>query len=145
MNITSSAFENGQEIPEKYTCNGENINPPLQISGVPKEAKSLILIVDDPDAPRGLWTHWIVFNMDPATTLIGENSTPAGLQGNNSSGSAEYQGPCPPSGIHRYFFRVFALDSMLNQREGANRAEIDNAIKDHIIDQGELMGKFASK
>src|SRR5437588_4002440 len=104
ISITSPAFQAGGDVPAKFTCNGTNVSPELQIGGVPNEAKSLVLIVDDPDAPRGLFTHWIVWNIDPKTTRVAENSAPAaGVQGTNDFGKRNYGGPCPPSGTHRYF------------------------------------------
>ncbi|PYL81560.1 MAG: YbhB/YbcL family Raf kinase inhibitor-like protein [Verrucomicrobia bacterium] len=129
ISITSPAFQGGGDIPAKFTCNGTNVSPGLQISGVPNEAKSLVLIVDDPDAPRGLFTHWIVWNIDPKTTQVAENSAPAGaVQGTSDFGKRNYGGPCPPSGTHRYFFKIFALDTKLDLKPSARRAELDAAI-----------------
>ena len=146
VSIATPAFQVGGEIPAKFTCNGANTNPELKISGVPNEAKSLVLIVDDPDAPRGLFTHWIVWNIDPKTTDIGENSVPAGgVQGTNDFGKRNYGGPCPPSGTHRYFFKIFALDMKLDLKPSARRADLDGAIKSHILGQGELMARYAHK
>src|SRR6266481_5123903 len=110
MRITSSAFQEGASTPSKFTCDGAGTSPPLQIADVPSGAKSLALIVDDPDAPSGLFTHWTVWNISPQTSTIGEGSTPQGVQGTNDFGKAGYGGPCPPSGTHRYYFRIFALD-----------------------------------
>ena len=146
MSITSPAFQPGGDIPAKFTCNGTNVSPELQIGGVPNEAKSLILIVDDPDAPRGLFTHWIVWNIDPKTTQVTENSAPAGgIQGTNDFGKTKYGGPCPPSGTHRYFFKIFALDTKLDLKPGARRAELDTAMHGHVLAQGELMGRYSHK
>jgi Raf kinase inhibitor-like YbhB/YbcL family protein len=146
ISVTTSAFQAGGDIPAKFTCNGANANPELKINGVPNEAKSLVLIVDDPDAPRGLFTHWIVWNIDPKTTDIGENSTPAGgVQGTNDFGKRNYGGPCPPSGTHRYFFKIFALDTKLDLKPSARRAELDTAMRGHTLAQGELMGQYSHK
>jgi Raf kinase inhibitor-like YbhB/YbcL family protein len=146
ISITSPAFQSGGVIPAKFTCNGANISPELQISGVADEAKSLILIVDDPDAPRGLFTHWIAWNIDPKTTRVDENSAPAGaVQGTNDFGKRNYGGPCPPSGTHRYFFKIFALDTNLELKPNARRAELDAAMRGHVLAQGELMARYSHK
>jgi Raf kinase inhibitor-like YbhB/YbcL family protein len=146
MKITSSAFQEGGTIPEKFSKNGENANPELRIDGVPAEAKSLALIVDDPDAPVGLFTHWLVWNIDPKTTEVAENDVPKGaVQGMNDFPGRHYDGPQPPSGTHRYYFKVFALDQTLNLKPGAKRREVDAAMKGHVIGQGELMGKYSKK
>ena len=145
MKVTSSAFQEGANIPSKFSCDGANTSPPLQISDVPSEAKSLVLIVDDPDAPSGLFTHWVVWNISAQTTTIAEGSTPKGVQGTNDFGKSGYGGPCPPSGAHRYYFRVFALDRELDLRSGAKRSQLDAAMKGHVIAQGELMGRYSRK
>lgn len=143
MKLTSSAFETNQPIPVEYTCYGEDINPQLEIAEVPKEAKSLVLIVDDPDAPSGTWDHWLVWNIDPQTTLIEEDSVPEGaILGANSFGKQNYGGPCPPSDTHRYFFTLYALDEVLSLDDSAGRAELEKAMKDHILDQAELVGLY---
>ena len=146
ISVTTPAFQAGGDIPAKFTCNGANINPELKINGVPNEAKSLVLIVDDPDAPHGLFTHWILWNIDPKTTNIGENSAPVGgVQGTNDFGKRNYGGPCPPSGTHRYFFKILALDTKLDLKPSARRAELDAAMRGHTLAQGELMGRFSHK
>ena len=146
ISITSPSFQAGGDIPAKFTCNGTNVSPELQISSVPNEAKSLVLIVDDPDAPRGLFTHWIVWNIDPKTTRVAENSAPtAGVQGINDFGKRNYGGPCPPPGTHRYFFKIFALDIKLELKPSARRAELDAAMRGHILAQGELMARYSHK
>lgn len=145
MKITSSAFQEGGNIPSKFTCDGADASPPLQIADVPSGAKSLVLIADDPDAPSGLFTHWAVWNISPQTTSISGGSTPKGVQGKNDFGKSGYGGPCPPSGAHRYYFRVFALDRELALPSGAKRSQLDAAMKGHIIAQGELMGRYARK
>lgn len=122
MKITTTAFQEGENIPSKFTCDGADANPPLRFEGVPVEAKSLALIVDDADAPGGLFTHWLVWNIDPKTTTVEENSAPAnGVQGKNDFGKSGYGGPCPPSGTHRYFFKIFALDRQLDLAAGSKR------------------------
>jgi hypothetical protein len=145
MKITSSAFQQGGNIPSKFSCDGTNTNPPLQISDVPSEAKSLVLIVDDPDAPSGLFTHWVVWNISPQTTTIAEGNTPKGVHGTNDFGKSGYGGPCPPSGAHRYYFKIFALNRELDIPPGAKRSQLDAAMKGHVVAQGELMGRYARK
>src|SRR5450432_2796651 len=144
ISLSSVAFRNGEKIPEQFTCKGANVSPSLQFPGVPAEARSLVLIVDDPDAPTGLFTHWIVWNIDPTTRQIAEKSVPSGaVQGMNDFGKTGYGGPCPPSGTHRYFFRIFALDRTLDLKSGAKRRELDKAIAGHILARGELMARFS--
>jgi len=145
MKITSSAFQQGGNIPSKFSCDGANTSPPLEIGDVPSGAKSLVLIVDDPDAPSGLFTHWVVWNISPQTSTIAEGSTPKGVQGTNDFGKSGYGGPCPPSGTHRYYFKIFALDRELDLPFGAKRGQLDTAIKGHVIAQGELMGRYSRK
>ncbi len=145
MKITSSAFQHGGNIPSKFSCDGPNTSPPLQISDVPSEAKSVVLIVDDPDAPSGLFTHWAVWNISPQTSTIGEGSTPKGVHGTNDFGKSGYGAPCPPSGTHRYYFKIFALDRELDLAVGAKRSQLDAAMKGHVIAQGELMGRYSRK
>jgi Raf kinase inhibitor-like YbhB/YbcL family protein len=144
MKITSSAFQEGGNIPSKFSCDGANVNPPLHLDQVPAEAKSLALIVDDPDAPGGTFVHWLVWNIDPKTTEIGENSVPPNaVQGKSGFGKSGYGGPCPPSGTHRYYFRVYALD--VADAKGGSRADLDRAMQGHIIAQGELMGRYSKQ
>jgi len=146
MKISSSAFQEGGTIPEKFSKNGQNVSPELRIEGAPAVAKSLALIVDDPDAPVGLFTHWLIWNIDPKTTEIAENSVPNGaVQGTNDYPNLGYGGPQPPFGTHRYYFRIFALDRMLDLKSGAKRREVDAAMKGHVIAQGELMGRYSKK
>lgn len=147
MKITSAAFQHNGNMPSKYTCDGENINPPLSINDVPTAAKSLVLIVDDPDAPMGIWVHWTVWNIDPATTEIAENSVPKGIdgsavEGTTSFGERGYGGPCPPSGTHRYFFKLYALDTLLDLPSSAKAGDIEKAASGHILDKAELMGLY---
>jgi len=145
MKVTSSAFYEGGNIPSKFTCDGSDTSPPLQIAGVPSVAKSLVLIVDDPDAPGGLFTHWLVWNIPPQTGSIAEGSAPQGVQGANDFGKSGYRGPCPPPGTHRYSFKIFALDRELELRSGAKRSQVDAAMKGHVIAQGELVGRYAKR
>ena len=145
MEVTSSAFKDGGDIPSKFSCDGANTSPPLQISDVPAAAKALALIVDDPDAPSGLFTHWIIWNLSPQTSTISEGSAPGGVHGTNDFGKSGYGGPCPPSGTHRYYFRVFALDRKLDLANGAKRSQLDAAMKGHVTAQGELMGRYSRK
>lgn len=143
MVILTPAFKNGENIPSKYTCDGDNVNPRLEISDVPAEAKSLILIMDDPDSPSGTWLHWSVWNIDPKTTEIPENSVPQGaVEGMTGFGETGYGGPCPHSGEHRYFFRLYALDSKLDLPAGASRPELERAMDGHILAGAELMGLY---
>ena len=143
MKITSSAFQEGGNIPSKFTCDGSDISPPFQITGVPSEAKTLVLIVDDPDAPGGLFTHWLVWNIPPQTDSIAEGTPPKGVHGTNDFGKSGYKGPCPPPGTHRYSFKIFALDRELDLRGGAKRSQLNAAMKGHVITQGELVGRYA--
>ena len=145
MKVTSSAFQEGRNMPSKFTCDGSDTSPPLQITGIPSESKSLVLIVDDPDAPSGLFTHWLVWNIPPQINLIAEGNAPKGVQGANDFGKSGYRGPCPPPGTHRYSFKIFALDRELELRPGAKRSEVDSAMKGHVVAQGELVGRYARK
>ena len=145
IKVTSSAFQEGGNIPSKFTCDVSDTSPPLQIAGIPSNAKTLVLIADDPDAPGGLFTHWLVWNIPPQTILIAEGSAPKGVQGANDFGKSGYRGPCPPPGTHRYSFKIFALDRELELRSGAKRSQVDAAMKGHVIAQGELIGRYAKK
>jgi Raf kinase inhibitor-like YbhB/YbcL family protein len=140
MKISSPEFTNNGFIPKKFTCQGEDINPTLIIEDIPKEAKSLALIVDDPDAPMGTWIHWVVFDI-PIVSRIEENSIP-GKQGINDFGKKDYGGPCPPSGIHRYFFKIYVLDKILNLSEGISKRELEKAMQGCILDKAELVGLY---
>ena len=138
--IASSVFENKGLIPAKYTCDGDDINPPLQIEGIPENAESLVLIVDDPDAPMGTWDHWIVWNIPP-TEKIEENSVP-GVEGLNDFRRRSYGGPCPPSGTHRYFFKVCALDTELNLKPNSRKKDVEIAMRGRVLAQGEILGLY---
>lgn len=143
MVISSPAFENNRDIPAKYTCDGDNVNPPLEISDVPEETKSLLLIVDDPDAPMGTWIHWTVWNINPQTKAIEENSVPQGAtEGMTDFGQPGYGGPCPPSGTHRYFFKLYALDTALQLDSSAKVNDLETAMEGHILAQAELIGLY---
>lgn len=142
MKLSSPAFEHNQNIPPKYTCDGENISPPLHISQVPAEAKSLVLIVDDPDAPAKTWVHWVVFNIDPGATEVTEGAAPAGIEGTTDFGKPGYGGPCPPSGTHRYFHKIYALDTQLDLTASATKTDVEAAMEGHILDKAELVGLY---
>jgi Raf kinase inhibitor-like YbhB/YbcL family protein len=136
LSIASPAFSHQGRIPQKHTCDGADVNPPLSIADVPEKARSLALIVDDPDAPAGTWVHWVVWNIGPGTKEIPENSVPQGaLQGTNDFRKPGYGGPCPPSGTHRYFFKLYALDASLSLKSGATKAELEKAMKGHFLAQ----------
>jgi Raf kinase inhibitor-like YbhB/YbcL family protein len=139
LTVSSTAFGHNEMIPAKYTCSGTDINPALSIANVPAGTKTLALIVDDPDAPNGTFVHWVSWNIPVGD--IQENSVP-GLQGKNTSGQAKYMGPCPPSGTHRYFFKVYAIDTRLDLQAGANKEALLKAMKGHILASGELIGLF---
>ena len=145
MKVTSSAFHEGGNIPSKFTCDGGDTSPPLQIAEIPSGAKSLALVVDDPDAPSGLFTHWMVWNISPQTNTVAEGSTPKGVHGTNDFGKSGYGGPCPPSGTHRYYFKIFALDRELDLPAGTKRSQLEAAMKGHVVGQGELMGRYSRK
>jgi len=145
MTLTSDTFVHDALIPSKYTCDGDNSNPPLEWSGVPEGARSLVLIMDDPDAvkPAGkVWDHWVVFNMNPQTRSVEQGIEPNGVLGVNSGGGLGYQGPCPPDGEHRYVFKLYALDTTLDLTEGATKAHVEQAMEGHVLAQGELIGRY---
>jgi Raf kinase inhibitor-like YbhB/YbcL family protein len=149
MQLSSTAFSQGAPIPAKYTCDDQNVSPPLKWSGVPADAKSLVLIVDDPDAPVGTWLHWLVYDLPAKATELPENvdksqHIAAGAkQGLNSFKHLGYGGPCPPAGkAHRYFFKLYALDTLLDLKPGASKKEVERAMANHILAQGELMGTY---
>jgi len=142
LRISSPAFENNTVIPALYTCQGQDINPALQFEGVPAETKSLVFIMDDPDAPMGTWVHWVVFNIPPTTTQVLANSVPEGIVGRNSWPKNAYGGPCPPSGTHRYFFKLYALDVTLPLTQAANKKDVEAAMQGHIIAQAQLIGLY---
>ena len=149
MTVTSSAFHDGGMIPARYTCDGGNISPPLHWSDVPENVKSFALISDDPDAPAGTWVHWVVYNIPAESAGLPEDfpitaTFPDGtVQGMTDFGSIGYGVPCPPSGTHRYFFKVYALDTLLNLPPGITKQQLLNAMEGHVLSQGQLMGKYA--
>jgi len=144
LKITSSAFDHEGVIPSKYTCEGEEVNPPLQIDQIPSGTQTLAIIMEDPDAPNGTFDHWLVWNIPAATNIIGGDSVP-GISGKNGGGQSGYYGPCPPSGVHRYYFYVYALDTTLDLDGGADKAALKAAIAGHVIAEGVLMGRYEKK
>ena len=150
MQLSSTAFKEGEAIPASHGNEDQNLSPPLRWTDVPTEAKSLALICDDPDAPRGTWVHWVLFNIPPETRELasapaGKVDVPGAIQGKNDFKKLGYGGPAPPSGTHRYYFKLYALDKLLDLKEGATKDELAKAMKDHIVGQGQLMGKFSAK
>jgi Raf kinase inhibitor-like YbhB/YbcL family protein len=142
LKLTSASFEHNGKIPSRHTCDGEGVNPELSISGISEEAKSLVLIMDDPDAPSGTWDHWVKFNISTSTAQIKEGTEPDGVSGVGTSGNKDYFGPCPPDREHRYFFKLFALDTELDLKEGATKKEVEQAMEEHILQQTELIGLY---
>ncbi len=146
MRLSSPDFKEGEKIPERFTCEGKDVSPTLKIKGVPKEAKSLVVIVEDRDAPGGNFTHWLMWNVVPNLTEIVANKPPSGaVQGVNDFGKNKYSGPCPPPGIHRYHFKLYALDTALDLPSKSKRKAVDSATKGHIIAEATLMGSYARK
>lgn len=143
LEITSPAFSNNELIPAKYTCDGINVNPPLNIQDITEESKSLAIIVDDPDAPRGTWVHWVMWNI-PVTHHIKENEA-HGIQGINDFQKHQYNGPCPPAGTHRYFFKVYALDTILDLPANTDKSHLEKVMAEHIISFGELVGLYKKR
>ncbi|MHC4271210.1 MAG: YbhB/YbcL family Raf kinase inhibitor-like protein [Planctomycetota bacterium] len=148
IKVTSSAFEEGGMIPPIYTCDGQDISPPLEWEGIPEETKSIALISDDPDAPMGTWVHWVLYNL-PADINQLEEGIPAdeilpngAKQGTTDFGRIGYGGPCPPDGTHRYFFKVYALDSQVEPAPSATKEQLLTSMEGHILAQGQLMGKY---
>ncbi len=141
MEINTPAFKSNTRMPTKFTCQGENVSPGIEIFGTPEEAKSLVLIVDDPDTPRGLWNHWAVYNISPDTQIINEGSVP-GIECITSSQEKNWSGPCPPSGTHRYIFKIYALDTTLNLNKDSTYTDLRARIQDHIIDQAQTIGIY---
>jgi len=151
MNLTSSAFAQGAMIPKEYTCDGRDISPPLSWSEPPEKTQSFALIMDDPDAPMGTWVHWVIYNIPATVHTLREGVPPnadlpdGSRQGRNSWRRIGYGGPCPPSGTHRYFFKLYALDTMLGLAAGATKEELLKAMEGNILAQAELMGKYSRR
>lgn len=143
MKITSPAFGHNQPIPPKYTCDGQDLIPPLVFEEVPTGTKSLTLIMDDPDAPRGTWDHWIVFDLPADAKGIEEGKEPTAQFGQTSSGDLKYGGPCPPGGQHRYAFKLYALDTPLGLPAGSSKKQVEAAMQGHVLDQAELIGLYS--
>ena len=143
MMLSSASFENEKLIPAEYTCDGDDVSPPLTITEVPKNAKSLALIMDDPDAPVGTFTHWVVWNILPQKSQFAKGEQVQFKQGSTDFGSTGYGGPCPPSGTHRYFFKLYALDSMLDLKDNTTKKDLEKAMIGHIIEQATLIGKYS--
>ncbi len=149
MKINSTAFAEGATIPRKYTCDAENVSPPLQWTEVPSGAKALALIADDPDAPSGTWIHWVAFNLPGGSAGLSEGVKPqaslegGATQGTNSFRKVGYGGPCPPSGTHRYYFRLYALDAVLSLKSDAGAREVQAAMKGHMLAEAALMGRYS--
>lgn len=148
LKLVISAFPEGGAIPEKYTCDGSNVSPAIEWSSAPPQAKSFALILDDPDAPSGLFTHWLLYNIPPPAHSLeeGHRPSPPAASGTNDFGKRGYGGPCPPGGTHRYFFKLFALDTASLEVHGAaKRSDVDRAMKGHVLEQSQYMGKYQRK
>lgn len=148
LTIKISAFKQNDFIPAKYTCDGDDVNPMIEILNIPENTKSLTLVIDDPDAPRGTWDHWILWNIDPKTHYIPEDSMPhSAVQGTTSFGHQKYNGPCPPRGNkpHRYFFKIYALDTIPDLPSTATKQELEQAMNMHIIEKAEFVGLYGRK
>ena len=143
MKITSPAFEHEGTIPVEYTCDGDDVSPQLVFSDVPENATSLALIMDDPDAPGGTWVHWLVWNIPADVTDLAKGEIITYPRGNNSFGELDYGGPCPPYGTHRYYFKLYALDTMLDLEEGSTKSQLEAAMSGHILEEAELMGQYS--
>jgi len=151
IKVTSPAFDNEGMIPSKYTCDGDDVSPPLSWEGIPEGTKSIALISDDPDAPVGTWVHWVMYNIPADIQELPEGVPPdevlenGAIQGITDFRKIGYGGPCPPSGTHRYYFKLYALDTELDLKPGGTKAELFKAMKDHILAEGQLMGKYKRK
>jgi len=143
MQLHTDAFEHAGQIPKEYTCDGEGVSPTFRIAGVPEGVVSLVLIMDDPDSPKGTWTHWLVWNIPSDTEILGSTQVPPGArEGLNSAGVPGYYGPCPHEGSHRYFFRLYALDTLLELPSMTTQEELLAAMKKHIVTETELVGLY---
>lgn len=143
ITLTSSAFSDGGAIPKKHTCDGEDVSPALSWSGIPEGTKSLALIMDDPDAPAGTWVHWVLYDLPPDLSGLPEGTQKLGIEGMTSFRKPGYGGPCPPKGKpHRYFFKLYALDTILGLKAGATKGDLEKAMRGHLLAQGQLMGTY---
>ena len=148
IQLSSTAFKDGEIIPGKYTCDGANVSPPLSWTGVPANARTLALVCDDPDAPGETWVHWVAYDLPVSTSSLPEgiskdaNVAAGGKRGTNDSEELGYDGPCPPSGTHRYYFKIYALDGSTSLNPGATKDQLLKAMEDHILAQGQLMGRY---
>ena len=148
ITLMSTAFKDGEMIPSKYTCDGVNVSPQLSWSGVPSNAETVALILDDPDAPEKTWVHWVIYDLPTSTNSLPENvpkeekSIAGGKQGINDFKKIGYGGPCPPSGTHRYYFKIYALDAATSLTPGATRDQLSKAMEGHVVAQGQLLGKY---
>ncbi|MFZ2096478.1 MAG: YbhB/YbcL family Raf kinase inhibitor-like protein [Anaerolineales bacterium] len=143
IQLTSTAFKEGDTIPRIYTCDDQNVSPPLSWSGVPQGTISLVLIMDDPDAPSGTFDHWILFNLPPDLTGLSQDNHTVGMEGKNGFGRVGYGGPCPPRGSnHHYMFKIYALDASLALKTGSSKSQVEGAMRGHILAQGQMMGRY---
>lgn len=150
MKITSPAFKHNGKIPQKYTCEGENISPPLAFSDIPEGTKSLVLLMDDPDVPKslkpdGMFDHWVVFNISPDTRIVAEGTPPPGVQGLNGVGKKGYIGPCPPDREHRYFFKLFAVSTLFTLGANVRKEDVEKALEKNTLEKAELIGRYEKK
>lgn len=143
--MTSPAFEHNGELPSLYTCDGKGMTPPLALSGIPQDAQSIVLFFDDPDVPRGTFDHWVMWNIPPTTVTINEGEIPQGVVGKNSLDELNYVPPCPPTGQHRYIFYVYALDILLDLPPDSSKVAVKNAMKGHVLDSTELVGRYQKR
>lgn len=142
FSLGSPSFEHNELMPFDYTCDGNNASPPLEIHNTPKETQSFALIMDDPDAPSGVWDHWIKWNIPATTTLVEEGKEPVGVSGIGTAGDKRYHGPCPPSGTHRYIFKLYALDTLLSLPEGSSKEKLEEVMNKHILAEAHLTGLY---
>jgi Raf kinase inhibitor-like YbhB/YbcL family protein len=143
ISITSSAYNEGDKIPRLYTCDDQNVSPPLAWTGVPTNTVSLAVIMDDPDAPAGTWSHWVLFNLPPGLAGLEQGANGGGMEGKNDFGRLGYGGPCPPRGsTHRYYVKIYALDRTLDLKAGVSKTQVESAMRGHVLGQGQLMGRY---
>jgi Raf kinase inhibitor-like YbhB/YbcL family protein len=142
LTVSTAAFKNGENIPSKYTCEGSNETPAFTVTGIPEGSKSIVFLMDDPDAPGGNFDHWVLFNIPVTGTEITIDHSTSGTHGANGKGENKYTGPCPPTGIHHYHFKVYSLDTTLNLKDGAKKKEVEEAMRDHILSKVEMTGLY---